>query len=183
MTAALVAFVATIRPAPQGSHTPIVSQPGGGRGRAVVDPGTGQVLTYGGKGKPKVFMKDSSPGLAAYRKALAFTARAAAARAGLRSPLAEPVATVLTFEFPRPKNGRAWPDSRATGDVDKLERAVHDALTEARVVDDDCRIVGGLKLCRFTDDLSSPGKTHVSVYRVAEFLELVALTHLTVSDI
>lgn len=84
-------------------------------------------------------MKDSSPGLAAYREAIALAARSAAARAGLR----EPLATLLTFWFPRPKSGRAWPDSRATGDVDKLERAVHDALTAARVIDDDARIVAG----------------------------------------
>lgn len=56
-----------------------------------------------------------------------------------------PVEVDVTFYFPKPKNApkkrRSWPISRRSGDVDKLQRNLFDALVDAGVVGDDAQIV------------------------------------------
>ncbi|RZU30472.1 endodeoxyribonuclease RusA [Blastococcus saxobsidens] len=53
------------------------------------------------------------------------------------------VAVVFTFDRPKsaPKSRRVWPVTRSSGDVDKLLRAVLDALVDAGVMRDDSQVV------------------------------------------
>ena len=57
-------------------------------------------------------------------------------------PQGTPVAIILVFEFPRPQRGRDRSRFKTTApDLDKLVRAVADALTMAGVWEDDARMV------------------------------------------
>jgi hypothetical protein len=53
------------------------------------------------------------------------------------------VDVVFTFDRPKsaPKSRSCWPITRSSGDVDKLVRAVHDALVDAGVMRDDSQVV------------------------------------------
>ena len=93
--------------------------------------------------KQPVTMRESSPGLVAWRHDVIVMARQA--RAG-RWPCVVPPGVVRVqalFRFNRPKSG-LWKDAVHPGrppDLDKLQRAVGDALTMAGVVVDDAQIV------------------------------------------
>jgi crossover junction endodeoxyribonuclease RusA len=61
-----------------------------------------------------------------------------------RPRLEGPVAVDVTFTFDRPKSAPrsrpCWPITRSSGDVDKLQRAIFDALTDAGVWFDDSQV-------------------------------------------
>lgn len=61
------------------------------------------------------------------------------------APLCGPVRVVCAVALPRPSTGHGasseWPDTPGRNDLDKLERNIGDALTDAGVIDDDARIV------------------------------------------
>ena len=61
------------------------------------------------------------------------------------TPFEGPLNVVLAFALPKPKvaerGPRRWPTSKNAGDVDKLTRAVLDALTDAAVFGDDGQVV------------------------------------------
>ena len=89
-------------------------------------------------------MRESSKALAPWRATVAQAARMAV---GANPPLDGAVALFVTFRFPMPKSrpkalrerGEAW--KTTAPDIDKLVRAVSDALTEAGMIHDDARIV------------------------------------------
>ena len=89
-------------------------------------------------------MVESSKDLPAWRSSVAWAARAAH---GSRAAMDGPLAMELSFRFPmpasRPKRDRVrgvkWRTVKP--DLDKLCRAVFDALTDAGVITDDARIV------------------------------------------
>jgi hypothetical protein len=60
-----------------------------------------------------------------------------------RPPLDGPLSVEAIFTIPRPPSvkGFAWPATRSSGDVDKLLRAVFDALTKGKAIAGDSRIV------------------------------------------
>jgi Holliday junction resolvase RusA-like endonuclease len=84
-----------------------------------------------------------------------------------------PVGVALEFRFPRPKghygSGRnaanlkpsapAFPTSRATGDIEKLIRSTHDALTAAGIWIDDSVVASVNATKTYADDPAGVGAT------------------------
>jgi crossover junction endodeoxyribonuclease RusA len=64
---------------------------------------------------------------------------------GNRPPVAGPVRVVVLFALHKPasapKTRRTWPMGARSGDVDKLARAVLDAMTDAGIWRDDAQVV------------------------------------------
>lgn len=105
-------FFVTGEPAPQGS-------------KRIVQP----------KGHQRPLLLEMSKKLPAWRAAVA--AEALVARQQFSAPLAGPLAVSLSFAFRRPKKPtRPYPST----DLDKLARAVHDALVHAQLIVDDRQI-------------------------------------------
>lgn len=109
-------------PYPQGSKIPFVAG-----GRALLRDDNAKVL------KP-------------WRKAVTKAAQVALIDRFDWQPLDGPLRCAILFAFQRPpshpKRRRTWPTGKGTvGDIDKLERAVFDALTVARVWVDDAAVV------------------------------------------
>ena len=73
------------------------------------------------------------------------TAAMAALDQPLPPPMAGPVAVVVRFTMRKPlsapKRRRTWPIGARSGDVDKLQRAIFDALTDVGVWKDDAQVV------------------------------------------
>lgn len=155
------------RPAPKGSY----------KGRARPD-ARGRYQNAAGQFTGSVVFTASSAALTSYRQALAWSVRAACGR---RPALNEPVKVVIRWTLPAPKapaahsydnQGRAWPATVRTGDTDKLQRAVFDALTEGGAIADDARIVGADVLAEYGEPASPTwqGSTFVQVMPVTERL-------------
>lgn len=91
-------------------------------------------LQHGKNGKP--YMIESSKAVGPWRKKIERAAKGSDGR-----PLATftgPVEIDIEFEFRRAKsNDDDFPTARTIGDGDKLTRAVWDALTQAKVIQDD----------------------------------------------
>ncbi|MDP5184783.1 RusA family crossover junction endodeoxyribonuclease [Blastococcus sp. BMG 814] len=70
------------------------------------------------------------------------------------------VSVVFTFDPPKsaPKSRRCWPVTRSSGDLDKLCRAVFDALTDAGVWRDDSQVV---RLAASKVHVGDPWSLHV----------------------
>ena len=85
-------------------------------------------------------MIESSKKVAPWREAVAWAARAAM---GDRPPLVGPLRCEITYTLSKPKSApkrrQTWPDRKPDGD--KLDRSTHDALTTARVWNDDAQVV------------------------------------------
>ena len=101
---------------------------------------TGFVVTSKATGRPRAVITDKNPkALKPWREAVRSTALAAAGEGWV--PIDGPVRLVMLFALPRPtKPSRRWPIGANSGDVDKLARAVMDALTDAGVWTDDARV-------------------------------------------
>lgn len=89
-------------------------------------------------------------------------------------PLAGPVKVTLLFALPKPasapKRRRVWPVGKRSGDLDKLTRAVLDALTQAAIVRDDSQVVDLRAIKDYPGPdvaLHVPGVV-VAVYRVED---------------
>ena len=116
--------------------------------------------TFFGKGR----MKESSDKLKPWRDEMIRVARQYAPD----EPLDEPVKVYATFYIPRPKNPK-FKDYPATPfDLDKMQRALGDALQQSGVLKDDSRIVVWVARKEFATD--SPG-VHVRVEPIWEALQ------------
>lgn len=117
------------RPRPQGSMRAIRDRAGNCR------------MVEGGDDQSKAKLR-------AWRKAVKTAARTWRETHPTFSPLTGPVQVRLSFRLARPKSHprhvRTWPISKQTGDIDKLERAILDALTGELFVDD-AQVVGVVK--------------------------------------
>jgi len=86
------------------------------------------------------YLKESSNGVKPFRTAV----RRAALNAN-RPQFFGPVLVGIVFEFKQARsNQNPFPTGRNIGDLDKLTRAVLDALVEAKVIEDDSFVVGWL---------------------------------------
>lgn len=125
MTAPVLQFRVAAVPKPQGSKR-------------------GFVVRSKATGKHRAVVVDSDKGpLRDFREAVRCDAVEAAGEGW--TPLQGPLRVVLLFALRAPKSlpktSRRWPIGRTAGDVDKLTRAVFDALTDAAVWDDDGQVV------------------------------------------
>jgi Holliday junction resolvase RusA-like endonuclease len=83
-----------------------------------------------------------------------------------RDPFTGPVTVTVRFALARPssapKTRRTWPTGARSGDVDKLLRAILDALTDAGVFADDAQVVRAEAIKDYAgyglnDRLTTPG--------------------------
>jgi crossover junction endodeoxyribonuclease RusA len=111
---------------------------------------TGTPIPQGSKTVFRGRAVESNPKLPAWRKNV--TAAAVQALAGrFGFPKEAEIFTLLDFYMPRPKTVfRRRPNTRPDGD--KLERAINDALTDARVWVDDGQIVSTDRRLWYADD-------------------------------
>lgn len=117
----MLSFLVVGEPVPQGSKV----------AKLIPAPGT----KFGVR---PVLYDDNDKVLKPWRKAVTVAARSAM---GTREQLVDvPIAVVIEFRMSRPKSvKREFPTVKP--DTDKLERAILDALTDARVWNDDSRVV------------------------------------------
>lgn len=93
-----------------------------------------------GAGRPSVH--SNAQALLPWRAAVIGTVQQAMAESGGEWPLLGPVKLSASFVLPRPRSApkaRLWPDKKP--DLDKLVRAVGDALTQSGAITDDAQIV------------------------------------------
>lgn len=93
------------------------------------------------KARTKVWLTESAKTLKPWREQVATEARSAmfdGSEYGSRPPYGDAVCVALTFVFPRPKSVPVAkrPHHIVKPDVDKLSRAILDALTGTVIVDD-----------------------------------------------
>lgn len=106
---------------------------------------------------------DSNPKLEGWRRAVTLVAR----RAWLpRKPLDEPACVAIEFKMPRPKRPR-FTHPAVKPDLDKLERAIGDALEAAGVLKNDSRIVHVTKEKVYAAPGELPGAT-ITIAPLAE---------------
>lgn len=103
----------------------------------------------------RAVLVDANPRLKAWRAQVRAAAEAAVEDAGWET-LDEPCRAYLGFTMPRPKRPR-WDVPAVKPDLDKLTRAVFDALTDAGVWKDDSRVVSMEVTKRYEDDEAVPG--------------------------
>lgn len=103
----------------------------------------GKPVTQGSKVRTRWSVRDdNAERLRPWREAVKQAALGALAGADrLEGPVS--VAVVFTFDRPKsaPKSRPCWPVTRSSGDVDKLQRAIFDALTDAGVWRDDSQVI------------------------------------------
>lgn len=122
--------------------------------------GSHRYVGYRG-GRPVV--AHDNPRLAAWRTLVARDARNAARTAGWDSPHDRPVAVEASFYLPRPKRPKFTGHAATKPDLDKLARAVGDALAAlGGPLSEDSRIVTWVLTKRWATDRQPPG-VHVSV--------------------
>ena len=108
--------------------------------RAVTNRGTGRAMVVQGSSK------EAQNGLSSWREAIAAEGRTWCDAHPAFVPLdGLPLQLKLTFTLARPKSApktrRTWPVGARSGDIDKLARAVLDALTGV-LFTDDSQVVG-----------------------------------------
>lgn len=137
-SARLVSFSSQGNPTPQGSHRSVM---------------TGQGI--------RIF--DDNKNLSGWKNAVAWSAKAAM---GSRIPSVLPIELIIDFVLPVPskREGQLWPLEQRTGDLDKLVRAIMDAMTSI-VYKDDTQVVRLLAMKRYSSPTRSIGAT-VSAYEI-----------------
>lgn len=118
-----------------------------------VSQGSKNVYTNRRTGRP--ILVESSKALPEWRRLVTGHAyRAVRNRPGVWEPFDGPVRVALTFYLPRPTSVKVSkrPFPIVKPDLDKLERAVWDALTNAGVWVDDARAVESWKAKRYADE-------------------------------
>lgn len=97
------------------------------------------------------------------------------------APIEGPIGVLATFTFARPKSHpkrrKTWPITQANPDVDKLQRAILDGLTDAGVWHDDSQVVTVIAHKAFPNDadvphsLALPGAV-IEIWQVTPCLEV-----------
>lgn len=133
----------TVEPFPEVGHVMADEDSGVALPDGLVVTVFGRPVTQGSKTRTRWGMRDDNADrLRPWREAVKTAALwAMAGRPRLEGPVSLEV--TFTFDPPKraPKSRRVWPTTRSSGDVDKLVRAVGDALTDAGVWRDDAQVV------------------------------------------
>lgn len=134
----------------------------------------GSMKCIGARGKVKhQLVSSNEPDLTPWRNRIVAAAQRDYPETGSVAQFAqyEPVSIEITYSLPRPANqygtGRnagvvkasapPYPTATRTGDIDKLERAILDALTMAGVLHDDAQVTDVTHRKRYADPLVTPG--------------------------
>lgn len=135
---AFVEFTTHGVPVPQGSHRTTVTPRG-------------------------VRIFDDNKNLAGWKNAVAWSAKAGM---GGQAPSDLPIELTIDFVLPVPnsREGQLWPLEQRTGDLDKLVRAVLDAMT-AIVYKDDSQVVRMLAMKRYSSPTRLTGVI-ISVFEI-----------------
>jgi Holliday junction resolvase RusA-like endonuclease len=103
----------------------------------------GKPVTQGSKTRTKWGIRDDNADrLRPWREAVKQAALDVVPMTGrIEGPVS--VQVVFTFDRPKsaPKSRPCWPITRSSGDLDKLQRALFDALTDAGVWRDDSQVI------------------------------------------
>lgn len=129
---------------------------------APVPQGSKNAYVRGGR----AVLVDANPRLKAWRAAVRSAAEAAIAEVGWET-LDEPCRVYLGFTVPRPKRPR-WGLPAVKPDLDKLTRAVFDALTDAGAWRDDSRVVSMEVTKKYEDDEGAVPGVWVEVRGLSE---------------
>lgn len=168
---------------PSPGARPLASLPLHAGGRAIAITVHGQPATQGskqarpiykGRGDAKVFTGRVAQVESSKEKHKTWREAVKAAALGVmdgRTRIEDaPVRVEVVFCFDKPKSApkrrRTWPITRSSGDVDKLQRALLDALTDAGVFKDDSQVVRIVADKVFTDDPAAPLAVPGAVVRV-----------------
>ena len=102
----------------------------------------GTPAPQGSKIRTRFGMRESSKRVKPWRELVQAAAAQAADSAGLFGPLEPPYRVDMWFYITKPRTTRAThPVAPTVGDLDKLARAVGDALTSAGLIEDDRHII------------------------------------------
>lgn len=103
---------------------------------------SGVPAPQGSKIRTRFGMREASKRVKPWRDVVTTAAASAADDAALLGPLRAPYRLEVWFYIPRPKTTRAkHPVAPTVGDLDKLVRAVGDALTASGLIADDRHII------------------------------------------
>lgn len=114
----------------------------------------------------RAVLVDANPRLKAWRALVREAAEAAVEDAGWET-LDDPCQVQLGFTMPRPKRSR-WGVPAVRPDLDKLTRAVFDALTDAGVWKDDSRVVSMEVTKKYEDEDGAVPGVWVEVRSLSE---------------
>lgn len=118
----------------------------------------GTPAPQGSKIRTRYGMRESSKRVAPWRDAVEAAATQAMEDEHMLGPLAPPYAVTLAFLIRRPKvTKHTEPVAPAIGDIDKLARATHDALTTSGLIEDDRHIVRAEQMKRWAQPGETPG--------------------------
>lgn len=135
----------------------------------LVVPGTpapkGSMRCIGGRGRGHQLIEDNKR-TRPWRQNVA----RAASRAPEQADKGQPVEVSITFLLERPrshytargalrKGSPALPTGHGTGDLDKLERTILDALEDAGVLHNDAQVIGGTTVKLYARPDQNPGAT------------------------
>lgn len=112
----------------------------------------GTPAPQGSKVRTRHGMRESSKRVKPWRDHVRAEAEA------LNLQMKPPYEVALRFRITRPKSTNAeYPVAPTVGDIDKLVRAVNDALTQSHIIDDDRHIVFQSAEKRWTERDEKPG--------------------------
>lgn len=100
-------------------------------------------------------------------------------------PLAGPVSLNLVFHMPRARahfgarglrpGAPRWPTTRRAGDIDKLSRAVCDALTQGGAYLDDSQVVSLVAVKRYVDDANPTASAQITLTAIPTLMTVKEL--------
>ena len=112
----------------------------------------------GSKVRTRYGLRESSKRVAPWRDAVEAAAVQAMEDEHMFGPLTPPYMVTLAFLIKKPRTTRAAePVAPTIGDIDKLARSTHDALTSAGLIEDDRHIVVAEQSKRWAGPRENPG--------------------------